>query len=443
MFFAFVLVLSSTMIFCSLSYASSSSSTCLPGIPCTRPLTPNQNFIDSDGPNVLGPNRSRLGDEDDSCDADFLNQMHARAYMEAERENLMAEIILRKPDSVLEYSCFQKFPELVAGFNPQIIDPAGFVSSLCINDICYDPVGGPFFSEFEKWWNKDIDMYMNDETTKTHVYMGGGVNLDADDDGEEDEEPTFSGDHLDFSLQNLVYEALYTYNDSNFEHLFLGGAAGAQLSSLPLADRLDGGDFDFNIGLDTRFNDNELDPIPSITLSSFDITSLSDLVCANMQLVWQIARCGNFYIDDRFYSFEFLAGASTLGGATPVNVDPRRLPAACSSGVPFGLPMTQIPHNTRWYESFGGSVPSPDVGFVNYDQDKFVNYRESLSIIDFTTHNNCDVDAIPTGLKISVTPRSIDSISGQVVFGTTKTYDEKICPNPGCYYDPDTDDCKP
>ncbi len=41
-----------------------------------------------------------------TCDADFNKRMTSRAWMEAEREIEMAEILIKKPRSVLEYSCF-------------------------------------------------------------------------------------------------------------------------------------------------------------------------------------------------------------------------------------------------------------------------------------------------------------------------------------------------
>ncbi|HBR69067.1 MAG TPA: hypothetical protein DEA55_06800, partial [Rhodospirillaceae bacterium] len=41
-------------------------------------------------------------------DADFMNQIYARTFLEASREIVMNETALRKPDSVMEYSCYDQ-----------------------------------------------------------------------------------------------------------------------------------------------------------------------------------------------------------------------------------------------------------------------------------------------------------------------------------------------
>lgn len=64
-------------------------SKCVPGFPCP------EETIDTPVQNGGG-----------ACDANFMNQIHARAFLEAERENVSFKTAIRKPDSVLEYSCF-------------------------------------------------------------------------------------------------------------------------------------------------------------------------------------------------------------------------------------------------------------------------------------------------------------------------------------------------
>ena len=44
----------------------------------------------------------------ESCDADFMAVLEARATLEGQREIEMAQTILAKPDSVLEYTCFAR-----------------------------------------------------------------------------------------------------------------------------------------------------------------------------------------------------------------------------------------------------------------------------------------------------------------------------------------------
>ncbi len=41
-----------------------------------------------------------------ACDADFMNQIYSRAFLESKRQYVMIEANIRKPDSVFEYTCF-------------------------------------------------------------------------------------------------------------------------------------------------------------------------------------------------------------------------------------------------------------------------------------------------------------------------------------------------
>lgn len=79
---------------------------CIAGLPCVTNLEPNDPEIDTDGPNLLGKNKSKS--ESAACDADFMNQIYARSYLEAEREVVMASVGIDKPDSVLELTCFDQ-----------------------------------------------------------------------------------------------------------------------------------------------------------------------------------------------------------------------------------------------------------------------------------------------------------------------------------------------
>ena len=71
---------------------------CLPGIPCIEatPENPAPGTTDSE-----------------ACDINFMNQMEARATLEAKREIATAEILIRKPDSVLELTCFDELAGLM------------------------------------------------------------------------------------------------------------------------------------------------------------------------------------------------------------------------------------------------------------------------------------------------------------------------------------------
>jgi len=76
------------------------SAQCLPGLPCVTDAftgeAPEEN-----------PNFSKTGG-DEACDADFMNQIFARASIEAEREIALAGQNIVKPHSALQLSCFDK-----------------------------------------------------------------------------------------------------------------------------------------------------------------------------------------------------------------------------------------------------------------------------------------------------------------------------------------------
>lgn len=91
---------------------------CIDGIPCVTGKTFNNPVISGDGPNASGPNASKS--ESDSCDADFMNQIYARAFLESEREMVLAETAIRKADSVLELTCFDQMAYMAAYYSNEI-----------------------------------------------------------------------------------------------------------------------------------------------------------------------------------------------------------------------------------------------------------------------------------------------------------------------------------
>lgn len=88
-------------VFCSL--ATPVLAQCINGLPCLpKDDTTTRAEPDDASPANISKNPSA------TCDADFMNQIYARAYIEAEREVVMASVAIKKPDSVLEYTCFDQ-----------------------------------------------------------------------------------------------------------------------------------------------------------------------------------------------------------------------------------------------------------------------------------------------------------------------------------------------
>lgn len=86
---------------CSLSLPAFAQ--CINGIPCID-ADDTTTRADPEDPSPANVSKSDHG----SCSADFMNQIYARAYIEAEREVAMASVAIKKPDSVLEYTCFDQ-----------------------------------------------------------------------------------------------------------------------------------------------------------------------------------------------------------------------------------------------------------------------------------------------------------------------------------------------
>lgn len=90
---------------------------CSPGLPCIVPYTPNDPFNQPISPNVPGaPNAPK--NTSNVCDADFMNQIYGNVFLESQRETISAEAIMLKPDSVMEYTCFDQQASLVAVIAP-------------------------------------------------------------------------------------------------------------------------------------------------------------------------------------------------------------------------------------------------------------------------------------------------------------------------------------
>ncbi len=175
------------------------SQTCIPGIPCI-----NYDIDDEDGSsNPAGSsaqyNGPKSGDKVDSaaagdphevtsCDGNFMNQIFAKAYMNASREVILSEQIIHKPDSVLEYTCFDHQIGLAARY-------------------------APTFSESSKWDAYTVTIATaDDDNGVTDTEINPRNYSDTPD------------DNLENLLEDLMLDTLEEYITKNFAHTFLGGA---------------------------------------------------------------------------------------------------------------------------------------------------------------------------------------------------------------------------
>jgi hypothetical protein len=282
---------------------------CNPGTPC---LTYTKD---------TGANNNKRG-ASETCDGDFMNQIYARAWLEAQRENMMNQTYILKTDSVLEYSCFDQLAS----------NGATIASNL--------------FSGSNLWQSRSFPL--------GPAYTAGGnptqVNVSVN----------MGASHINNPMQNVVLNTLSSFVSGNFAHSY---------------------------------------------------------TCANMSAIWFISKCDNIP-SNAFRTFEEL-----------ITADPRTLPSACP-----GTTITQDDIDRA--ENRGP-------GFIAATFDPLNANIAYYSAVNTTLHTACSAP-IETGLiyetrTYAQNPPTEENRSGLVP--TLVTYDEKICPNPGCYYDAPGDRC--
>lgn len=304
---------------------------CLPGVPCIVNKTINDPATPAAEPNVApAPNARKSGST--MCDADFMNQIYARAYNESEREIVMNAVVVRKPDSILEYTCYD-----------QIVRMTGVHA-------------GPLFTESRAWDGVTVNI-PGASPVILRVNMGTSK--------------------LDTSLENTVLVSLGNYISSNFAHSFLGGTSTGLSATTPAA-------------------------------GSYN--------CDLMNSVHFLAKCNDFATDDQFLSF------STL--ATPL--DPRALPAACT------------PATTKITTALINVANNNAYTHANFDP-----VQTYLTRLDGTS-----ACGTPIATGIQNVQRHEYNVAGPVgnvsrtPLGTvTDPYEEKVCVNPGCFYNYATNTC--
>lgn len=104
------------------------------------------------------------------CDSEYWKQLTARAWLEAEREIMQNQNLIFKPDSVFQYTCFDRFLNINA------------------------------------WEGGDIFVHT--------AYFGDPIL------------PRGSEYAMEKALDNVVYQSLDKYLGDNYDHTFLGGRTG-------------------------------------------------------------------------------------------------------------------------------------------------------------------------------------------------------------------------
>lgn len=165
---------------------------CSPGIPCTGYARDN------------GDTDVHIRPQETYCNADVMNQIVARAFLEAQREQLVNQTHIRKADSVLEYSCFE-----------DIVDAA-------VSD------AAPLFSETNEFAFRIIPLY--------HIFADAADGLPWNNFPIAILNVAMVPGHMSSRMNNVVSQPLQQYLSGSFGHSFLGDAIGGSTTCGNMAD---------------------------------------------------------------------------------------------------------------------------------------------------------------------------------------------------------------
>lgn len=277
-----------------------------------------------------------------TCDTQVWQTMEARARIETEREIMQNQNLIFKPDSVLNYMCFDSFAAHTAS---QI---------------------GQLFTHTTFWNGTQI------------LPWGGNTGMDS-------------------AINNSVISSMTTYLTSNFNHAYLGGRGNEYSSGMaPPAS-----------------------PVQASQSSSYS--------CAEMAKVWAAAKCANFMHTDTlgrtdgFYPFTDLQaeeGGEDVAGYESIQ-DVRNYPAACGGTPIAGSSWVEMYRLSRNENSFGD--PNNRYQFGSPVQQTYTNVRDLMDPVTETTSGSC-APPVRTGVRV---------ILG---VGSTSTYPDGVCTNPGCTF---------
>lgn len=408
---------------------TSAEAACSAGIPCTDYDIANDTDADRDpgynGPKSGEPFLSPLGLHDEgSCDGNFMNQIYARAFLEASREVIMSEQLIHKPDSVLEYTCFDQ----LVGYAADAV--------------------GPVFSEKEYWRDHEMEIRTADTTATEAVTI---THLDDD--------------LVDDMLEPFLFDILEEYLNGSFSHSFMGNALSIDHTISSSAMR--------NISYscsnmnavwqiakcadfaeDDRFRSFssliESDPRSIPQMCSDERATFLDVATPDGNPL-PTASGSNYKLDQNIS-----AGSTNPSGGISD-------PCPAEPSPPFGTPADPAPNNNITYDiidlanncdkevnnpSGPGTIILPNayssVDMIETFKKLILGVGQHLPGAGNATGTiACPSSPLPTGLPV-VTHVYTDISGSLPEINSTYTtvnrvsfvHEEYFCPNPGCYYQP-------
>lgn len=205
------------------------------------------------------------------CDPDYYDTLKSRAWLEAQREITQNQNLILKPDSILEYTCFDRFLGVLAKNSDKL------------------------FAESERWDKPGFNLGMGDPD-------------------------------LSASLSDVVVEALQSYISANFE---LTGDPDNPDYNL-LAGRFDFFDIDARVSAAPGFSDFDHDPQPVTDEGEGYICNIMNRVWSRAKCMDFIFDDST----DGFYTFAQYRDGEQIGDGDDLTfIEDRRAypPPACES----------------------------------------------------------------------------------------------------------------
>ena len=317
--------------------------------------------------------------EGTSCDVETWEVLKNRAWMEGEREVEMAEVLILKPDSVLEYSCFNQRREELDGKHYSAWSQQGGS----------DGLGNGFIGQIITAVLEIVADIIGDESEGWGAVLSGMLDLGVE---------KLTNDSMDFV--NLFILSEENYNSNSLE-----GPLGGHLEN-------------FSHSLAGGLHDGSYD---------------SNTPCDAMNRVWDFVRCSGGLTLDSFMTLEALANEenSDIRSIPPYvfgQTDPDFTPASTYSMPPTCPEDVSATRLEKWSAAMEAANPPaaapPELGGMH----------ALLSRANHVLTEFCgDVTPVPTGIIIQ------DSPPGQYDPETENRsgwYKDAVCPAPGCHYVP-------
>ncbi|MGH1399392.1 MAG: hypothetical protein ACRBCT_09280, partial [Alphaproteobacteria bacterium] len=154
----------------------------------------------------------------ESCDSDFYDVMEARGTMEAVREMEIAQALILKPDSVMEYSCFSDTAGAVQSWADGVFSDAIFSSEMFQDPPEMFTPADDATSSFPQF------LPTIDDTAVTPFHYGGQDTVIFGPNPPPGLPEIFGSGRLDMAMGNLVFQSLDSFHFDNFFHAYAGGA---------------------------------------------------------------------------------------------------------------------------------------------------------------------------------------------------------------------------